>query len=228
MLRGLWDGEEEARWVGEEIEALQRRGERCPRSPSWSAPASRPASSRNASSPWACPIASSAARASTSARRSATRWPISASSISPPTIWPSSASSTCRGAASAPRRLQALHRLARAERIALSEAAARLVGTDELKPAARRALGDFLIALSRWRGLAQNLPHPELAGVVLDEFGYTADVAGGQIARRAGPAREPEGAGCGDGGVRQPRRLPRPCQPGHGEHRRPEPARWSA
>src|SRR5208282_2929166 len=27
VLRGLWDGEEEARWVGDEIESLQRKGE---------------------------------------------------------------------------------------------------------------------------------------------------------------------------------------------------------
>ena len=37
----------------------------------------------------------------------------------------------------------------------LAEAAARLVETDELKPAARKALGDFLDDLARWRGLAQ-------------------------------------------------------------------------
>ena len=27
VIRGLWDGEEEARWVGDEIESLQRKGE---------------------------------------------------------------------------------------------------------------------------------------------------------------------------------------------------------
>src|SRR6185312_3635370 len=54
------------------------------------------------------------------------------------------------------------------------EAAEALIGTDELKPAARRALGGFLKDLARWRGLAESVTHPELAGQVLDESGYTA------------------------------------------------------
>jgi DNA helicase-2/ATP-dependent DNA helicase PcrA len=70
--------------------------------------------------------------------------------------------------------VQALHVLARAERIPLSDATARLIGTDELKPAARRALGDFLISLARWRNDSQSKPHAELAAAVLDESGYTA------------------------------------------------------
>jgi ATP-dependent DNA helicase UvrD/PcrA len=69
--------------------------------------------------------------------------------------------------------LQALHALARAERIPLADAAQRLLGTDELKPAARRALGDFLMSLSRWRNWSATKPHPDLAAIVLDESGYT-------------------------------------------------------
>jgi DNA helicase-2/ATP-dependent DNA helicase PcrA len=70
--------------------------------------------------------------------------------------------------------LQSLFALARAERIALADAAQRMIETDELRPAARKALGDFLMALGRWRNQAQTLSHPELAGIVLDESGYTA------------------------------------------------------
>ena len=92
VVRGLWDAEQEARWVGDEIEALQRKGHALARLRSSSAPASRPANSRSASSPWRCPTASSAGRASTSARKSATRSPICGWSISPPTTSPSSAS----------------------------------------------------------------------------------------------------------------------------------------
>ncbi len=53
------------------------------RSPFWCAPRSRCASSKSASSRSACPIASSAARASMSARKSAMRSPICASSAQP-------------------------------------------------------------------------------------------------------------------------------------------------
>ena len=73
-------------------------------SPFSCAPRSRCASSKSASSRWACPIASSAARASTSARKSAMRWRICAASRSPPTISPSSASSTRPSAGLATRR----------------------------------------------------------------------------------------------------------------------------
>ena len=79
-VTGAWDSEEEARAIGEEIEQLQRANghTRSTRSPFWCAPRSRCANSRTASSRSACPIASSAARASTSAPKSATRWLICA------------------------------------------------------------------------------------------------------------------------------------------------------
>ena len=70
--------------------------------------------------------------------------------------------------------LQTLHALARARELPLTDATQILIGTDELKPAARRALGGFLADLQRWRGLADNTSHPELAAQVLDESGYTA------------------------------------------------------
>src|SRR6185437_13346815 len=68
--------------------------------------------------------------------------------------------------------LQILHGLARAASLPLTMAAEQLVASDELKPAARKALSAFLADLARWRGLA--LAHPLLAQIVLDESGYTA------------------------------------------------------
>ncbi|HVY99521.1 MAG TPA: UvrD-helicase domain-containing protein [Dongiaceae bacterium] len=67
-----------------------------------------------------------------------------------------------------------LHDLARAQTISLPEAARRIVETDELKPATRRALAGLMHDLARWRGLADTMAHGELAQVVLDESGYTA------------------------------------------------------
>jgi DNA helicase-2/ATP-dependent DNA helicase PcrA len=46
--------------------------------------------------------------------------------------------------------------------------------TDELKPAAKRNLSAILDDFARWRQQAETLAHTELAGVVLDESGYTA------------------------------------------------------
>jgi len=67
-----------------------------------------------------------------------------------------------------------LHQLARAEGIPLTLAAARILDTDEITPQARRALGAFVGDVARWRDMANALPHPELARQILDESGYTA------------------------------------------------------
>ena len=67
-----------------------------------------------------------------------------------------------------------LHALARAMDRPLPHAAAALVETDELTPAARRSLKGFLVDLARWREQAEQLPHAELARVILEESGYVA------------------------------------------------------
>lgn len=70
--------------------------------------------------------------------------------------------------------LQRIHSLARAEEIPLTRAAANLVETDELPPAARRALANLLSDLGRWRAQLDSLPHAELARLILEESGYIA------------------------------------------------------
>ena len=69
--------------------------------------------------------------------------------------------------------LQTLHTHARARGISLTRAAGEIVTTEELKPAARRALAGFIEMVDRWRSLAQGMPHTELAEIILDESGYT-------------------------------------------------------
>jgi DNA helicase-2/ATP-dependent DNA helicase PcrA len=69
--------------------------------------------------------------------------------------------------------IQSLNRLSRADGISLVEAARRLVETDELKPQTRKALSGFLIDLDRWQRVATAEPHADLARIVLDESGYT-------------------------------------------------------
>ncbi len=70
--------------------------------------------------------------------------------------------------------LRGIHMLARAEGSSLGAAAARLVETDELKARARQTLARVLADFGRWRGLLPVMPHPELAKLILDESGYTA------------------------------------------------------
>ncbi len=69
--------------------------------------------------------------------------------------------------------MQALHGLARARGVSLDQAAREVVATDELRPQARRALSGFLESTDRWRRLGGELSHVELAELVLDESGYT-------------------------------------------------------
>ncbi|MEA3063511.1 MAG: ATP-dependent helicase UvrD/PcrA, partial [Sphingomonadales bacterium] len=96
-----------------------------------------------------------------------------------------------------------IHQLARAEGTPLLAAAARILDTDELTPQARRALGNLVGDIARWRSLLQSspalagegdraqrggggLPHPELARLVLDESGYTAMLQADRSAESAG------------------------------------------
>ncbi|WP_395613687.1 ATP-dependent helicase [Allosphingosinicella sp.] len=79
-----------------------------------------------------------------------------------------------------------LHTLARAEGIPLSLAAARILDTDELTGAARRSLGNLVGDFARWRAKLDELSHPELARIVLDESGYTAMLQADRSAESAG------------------------------------------
>jgi DNA helicase-2/ATP-dependent DNA helicase PcrA len=66
-----------------------------------------------------------------------------------------------------------LHDHARKRRIPLFEAARAVVETDELKPKARGSLRGLVAQFDRWRGAREVMAHTELAEIVLDESGYT-------------------------------------------------------
>ena len=69
--------------------------------------------------------------------------------------------------------VQKLHEYARSQGISLTRAARALVETDELSKAARKSLGELMANFERWRSLIDGLPHTELAEMILDESGYT-------------------------------------------------------
>ena len=69
--------------------------------------------------------------------------------------------------------VQLLHDHARKRRVPLTQAARAMVATDELKPKPRGALRGLLDSIERWRKQRDNLPHTQLAEIVLDESGYT-------------------------------------------------------
>jgi DNA helicase-2/ATP-dependent DNA helicase PcrA len=82
--------------------------------------------------------------------------------------------------------IQQVHDYGRRASLPLIPAARMLVETDELKPKPRLALRTLLDDLSRWASLLDAKPHGELAEMILEESGYvamwqkdrTADAAG--------------------------------------------------
>lgn len=69
--------------------------------------------------------------------------------------------------------VQLLHDIGRKRRIPLTEAARQVIETDELKPKARGSLRDVMANFDRWRAQRDIVPHTQLAEIVLDESGYT-------------------------------------------------------
>ncbi|HVJ01650.1 MAG TPA: UvrD-helicase domain-containing protein [Sphingomonas sp.] len=82
--------------------------------------------------------------------------------------------------------LAKVHQFARAEGLPLTSAGARILDTDELTPQARRSLGNLIGDIARWRSMGNDLPHPELARIILDESGYTAMWQADRTAEAAG------------------------------------------
>ncbi len=69
--------------------------------------------------------------------------------------------------------LQILHQYSRDQSVSLPMAARDLIGTEELKPKMRQAIGGLLGDFTRWREMLTNRSHVEVLETVLDESGYT-------------------------------------------------------
>ena len=69
--------------------------------------------------------------------------------------------------------LQTIHQLARLEKVSLWRAIENIAQTDEIRPAAKKALQKVLDDFRRWRIMLDSNSHVEVAAIVLDESGYT-------------------------------------------------------
>ena len=67
-----------------------------------------------------------------------------------------------------------IRELARAGDLSMFQAARSIVETDDIAGKARRSLAGLLQSFERWRQQLNQIPHTELAELILDEFGYTA------------------------------------------------------
>ena len=70
--------------------------------------------------------------------------------------------------------LQVIHQQARFEQIPLFEAAGKIVETDEIRGKARSSLIQLLNDIKRWHDRSEGMKTDELAKMILDESGYTS------------------------------------------------------
>lgn len=70
--------------------------------------------------------------------------------------------------------VQKIAMAARGAQVSMAEAARLMTQTDEIKGKGRTGLIAFLRDLERWAGQAETMRHDELAEIILDESGYTA------------------------------------------------------
>jgi DNA helicase-2/ATP-dependent DNA helicase PcrA len=69
--------------------------------------------------------------------------------------------------------IRQLHEFARRRGVPLLAAAAEMAETDELKPKARAALRMLAASFARWQEMIDSTPHAELSEIILEESGYT-------------------------------------------------------
>jgi DNA helicase-2/ATP-dependent DNA helicase PcrA len=174
QVRGVWDGETEAREVGEEIEALQSKGESLDEMAILvrAGHQTREFEDRMLTLGLPYRVIGGPRFYEREEIRDAIAYFRVIQQPDDDLAFERIVNKPTRGVG--PATMQALHTLARATGVSLTAAAHRLMDTDELKPAAKRNLTAILADFARWRGQAETLSHTELAGIVLDESGYTA------------------------------------------------------
>ncbi len=173
-IQGVWDGEEEARFVGDEVEALHRKGQSLN---SMAILVRAGFQTREFEERF---ITLGVPYRVIGGPRFYERLEIRDALAYMRIVIQPSDSLAFERIMNTPKRgigtstLQILHQYARYEEIPLTEATLRLMDTDELRGKAKAALEGLLFDISRWRKQLETTPHGELARIILDESGYTA------------------------------------------------------
>ena len=172
-VRGLWDAEQEARWVGDEIEALQRQGQALREIAILVRAGFQTREFEERFIALALPyrVVGGPRFYERQEIRDALAYLRLARQPADDLAFERVVNVPRRGIGTAT--LQLLHATARAREEPLIEAARWLILGDELPRAGRNALAAFITALDRWRAEADRLSHTDLVQIVLDESGYT-------------------------------------------------------
>jgi ATP-dependent DNA helicase UvrD/PcrA len=172
VVRTLWDGESEARWVGDEIENLQRRGHSLKEIAILVRVGFQTREFEDRFIALALPyrVVGGPRFYERQEIRDALAYLRLVNEPADDLAFERILNQPRRGIGSAT--LKELHLLARQEGLTLFEAARALLGRAQLRSSARHALGAFVAAVDGWRAKAATMPHPGLAQIVLDESGY--------------------------------------------------------
>jgi DNA helicase-2/ATP-dependent DNA helicase PcrA len=174
VVRAVWDAEDEARWIGDEIEALQRKGHALSEVAILVRASfqTREFEERFISLALPYRVIGGPRFYERQEIRDALAYLRLVNQPADDLAFERILNVPRRGIGSAT--VQELHGLARTERLPLVEAARVLSTGERLRPAARNAVGAFVSALDRWRVQAETISHTDLVQIVLDESGYTA------------------------------------------------------
>ena len=174
VVRGVWDAEEEARWVGDEIEALQRNGHALSQTAILVRAGFQTREFEERFIALALPyrVIGGPRFYERQEIRDALAYLRLVAQPADDLAFERILNTPRRGIGSST--LQQLHTVARHEQIPLIEAARLLTTGDKVRPAARNALAGFVASLDRWRAAADRTSHTDLVQTVLDESGYTA------------------------------------------------------
>src|ERR1700756_3087014 len=195
VVRAVWDAEEEARWVGEEIEALQRKGHALSEIAILVRAGfqTREFEERFISLALPYRVIGGPRFYERQEIRDALAYLRLVNQPADDLAFERILNVPRRGIGSAT--VQELHSLARTERLSLVEAARVLRTGARLRPAARNALAGFIAALDRWRMQTELVSHTDLVQIVLDESGYTAMWQADRSPDAAGRLRKPQEVG---------------------------------
>jgi DNA helicase-2/ATP-dependent DNA helicase PcrA len=173
VVRGLWDAEQEARWAGDEIEALQRQGHALKEIAILVRAGFQTREFEERFIALALPyrVVGGPRFYERQEIRDALAYLRLVRQPADDLAFERIVNVPRRGIGTAT--LQLLHATARAGELPLVEAARRLISGDDLPRAGRNALAAFIAGLDRWRSEADRLTHTDLVQVVLDEAGYT-------------------------------------------------------
>jgi DNA helicase II / ATP-dependent DNA helicase PcrA len=173
-LRAVWDGEEEARWVGEEIEALQRAKVPLDQIAVLvrAGYQTREFEERFITLGLPYRVIGGPRFYERQEIRDALAYLRVIQSPVDDLAFERIVNVPKRGIG--PATIQQVNQLARARGMSMTDAAWELCNTDELKPKVRSTLKGLMDDFFRWRALATTMAHTDLAQLVLDESGYTA------------------------------------------------------